>query len=250
MKQFLFLFISVVLLTSCKTQNIFVQSKSDLQKENVKVDSTFLPNDNYEYHIRKDDKLNISIWNNDEISVGSIYGIYNSSEGYGKWLMVDKKGEIAIPASGNFKVEGLTLVEFKELLYKQLSKTIQNPVIDVKVLNKDVTVLGEVKNPGKHLLEKENYSLLEVLGMAGDFDTYANKTKVQVVRKENNSIKAVTLDLTKMKNYEMNNVAIHPGDVVLVPAKKGKEWDKRSGSTIVPAGSAITTLILILKLFI
>ncbi len=237
-------------MVSCKTQGILMQSKTEQRIQSEKPDSSFLHDTAYEYKIRNDDKLSISIWNNDDISVGSVFGIYNSSEGYGKWLMVDKKGEIAMPQVGIIKVSGLTMIQLKETLTKKMAKTILNPIIDVKVLNKEVVVMGEVKNPGKRLLEKENYSLLEILGMSGDFDTYANKSRIQVVRMVNGQPRSITLDLSKMKNYALSNIDIHPGDIVYVPSKKGKDWDKRAGSTIIPAGSAITTAMLILKLFL
>lgn len=237
----------LIVFSSCKTQNILLQTKSVQASSFQKLDTTFNTNLNYEYHIRKDDKLNVSIWNNDDISVGSVYGIYNSNEGYGKWLLVDNEGEVSLPQIGAIKVEGLTIVELKHMLYDSLSKTILNPVIDIKVLNKDVTVLGEVKIPGKHLLEKDNTTLLDVLGLAGDFDTYANKEKIQVIRSENTQTKVKIVDLVNAHDFTSANIVIHPGDVVYVPSKKGKDWDKRAGSTLIPLGSAITTLILILK---
>lgn len=243
------IFCTLMLLASCKTQNVFVKATVPAQRQVTDADSAFQKEENYEYHLRKDDKVNISVWNNDDVSVGSVYGIYNSAEGYGKWLMIDKKGEISIPAVGSIKVDGLTLVELKNVLQKELSKTILNPVIDVKVLNKEVTVLGEVKKPGKHLMEKEDYDLLDVIGMAGDFDTYADKRRVQIIRKNKGIVNTIVLDITSMKNYVTGNIMIHPGDVVLVHSKKGKDWDKRAGASIIPTGSAITALILIFKLF-
>ena len=140
------------LLASCKTNNLFKTESH----AGVKTDSSFFQvTDAYQYRIRQNDKMNISIWNNDDISVGSIFGIYNSSEGYGKWLMVDANGKIPIPQVGDIKVEGLTVLEAKALLEQTLSKTIVHPVIDIKILNKEVTMLGEVKNPGKIQLEKD-----------------------------------------------------------------------------------------------
>ena len=243
------LIVLLALMASCKTQNILLQSPATAQAAVKQTDSLFTGNNSYEYQIRKDDKLSISIWNNDDISVGSVYGIYNSSEGYGKWLMVDKQGEISLPQIGKTKVEGLTTLQLKEFLTKELGKTILNPIIDVKVLNKEVTVLGEVKIPGKHLLEKENYTLLDVLGMAGDFDSYANKKNIQVIRMVNNQQKQMNINLVDIKDFAATNIAIQPGDIVYVPSKGGKEWDKRAGSTVVPLASAITTLIVVLKLF-
>jgi polysaccharide export outer membrane protein len=245
--QIVLLVVLVMLLfTSCKTHNMFVP----VSNMPAKIDSSFYQiTDSYQYRIRKNDKLNISIWNNDDISVGSIFGIYNSGEGYGKWLMVDANGSIPVPQVGDLKVEGLTVLEAKTLLSKVLSKTIVNPVIDVKILNKEITILGEVKNPGKISLEKDKYTLVEILGLAGDFELYGNKAKVQVIRMINNEAHYITVDLSKMNGYTANNIRVLPGDVLYVPARKSKEWDKRAGSTVIPVASAVTTLILILKTY-
>jgi polysaccharide export outer membrane protein len=233
-------------LLSCKTQNLFEITPS----KTAVTDSFFRKDlDSYEYRIRIDDKLNIGIWNNDDISVGSVYGIYNSGEGYGKWLLVDSHGEIAVPRIGNLKVKGLTVPEMRTLLIDSLSRTVKSPVVDIKVLNKDVTVLGEVKIPGKIHLEKEKNTLVDILGLAGDFDLYGNKAKVQVLRTVNDTVRTITLDLTHADALTANNILIHPGDIVYVPAKKRKQWDKTASSTIVPAASAITAILLILKTF-
>jgi polysaccharide export outer membrane protein len=233
-------------LLSCKTQNLFEAGPA---KTGVS-DSIFRNGaDTYEYRIRTDDKVNIGIWNNDDISVGSVYGIYNSGEGYGKWLLVDAHGEIAVPRIGNLKVAGLTVPEMRKLLIDSLSRTVKSPVVDIKIQNKDVTVLGEVKVPGKIHLEKEKNTVVEVLGLAGDFDLYGNKAKVQVLRTINDTVRTITLDLTHADGLAANNILIHPGDIVYVPSKKRKQWDKTASSTIVPAASAITAILLILKTF-
>ena len=235
-----------IFLLSCRTQNLFEPPPA---KTSV-IDSLFRENpDSYEYRIRTDDKINIGIWNNDDISVGSVYGIYNSGEGYGKWLLVDAHGEVAVPKIGNLKVRGLTLPEMRKLLIDTLSHTIRTPVVDIKILNKDVTVLGEVKTPGKIHLEKEKNTLVEILGLAGDFDLYGNKAKVQVLRTFNDTVRTITLDLTRVDKLAANDILVHPGDIVFVPSRKRKQWDKTASSTIVPAASATTAILLILKTF-
>jgi polysaccharide export outer membrane protein len=239
------LVLTILLFSSCKTQNYFQGTK---QAE--KIDSSFYAvSSDWQYTIRKNDKISISIWNNDEISIGSIYGIYNSSEGYGKWVMVDGRGNIPIPEMGDLHVEGLTLLSMKDTLVSILAKTIVRPVVDIKVLNREVTILGDVKNAGKIHLEKENNTLIDILGQAGDIEMYGNKSKVQVIRTVNNEVHSISIDLTKTNGFASNNIQIMPGDIVYVPARKSKEWDKRAGSTIIPAASAVTTLILILKTF-
>jgi polysaccharide export outer membrane protein len=227
--------------TSCATQNI-------LQKDpSIKEDpSVFALDTNYQYTIRQDDKISISVWDHDDLSVGSIYGIYNSNEVYGKWLLVDVHGNISVPQLGELHAEGQTVAEMEQQLRSAYSKFIKTPVVEVKVLNKEVTILGDVKTPGKFLLEKEHNTLLDILGKAGDFDFYADRTQVTVVRDVAGAPKSVTVDLSQLKNYSSSNVYLQPGDVVYVPSRKSKVWDKRSGSIIIPATAIITTAVLVM----
>jgi polysaccharide export outer membrane protein len=239
-------FCIVFQLCSCKTQVLFEQSKDTPSQS----DSLFLKvTSGNQYVIRKNDKLNISIWNNDDISVGSIYGIYNSDPGYGKWLLVDENGEIAIPRLGNLKVKGLTIIQLREMLRQKLSETIKQPIIDIKVLNKEVTILGQIKTPGQIHLEKENYTLTDIISMAGDFDLYSDKSKIQVIREINDTPRSIKVNLTTMKGFQNNNIQILPGDIVYVTPRKAQQWDKRAGSIIIPAASAITAMLLIFKTF-
>ncbi|WP_072363281.1 polysaccharide biosynthesis/export family protein [Chitinophaga sancti] len=220
------------------------------QEQNTqKLDSIFAFNDHYTYTLRKDDKINVSVWDNDDLSVGSIYGIYNSNEVYGKWLMLDDSGYVSIPKLGKINLFGLSVNAAKEKLTLAFKKWIVNPIVDVKVLNKEVTVLGELKAPGKILLEKENNTLLELIGKAGDFDFYANKKKIQVIRIVNSQPVSFIADLSRLKDLAATNIQIHPGDIIYVPSRRGKEWDRRAGSTIVPIASAISTAVLLTKIF-
>jgi polysaccharide export outer membrane protein len=238
--------ILVLMLASCKTQDLFTR---DPKEGNIPEGNFRKTTDNYNYIIRKDDKINLGVWNNDDLSIGFVYGQINSGVDQGKWLLVDGNGEIPVPKIGNLKVEGLTIVEAKKMIAATLSQTIQSPIVDLKVLNMEVTVLGEVKLPGKVHLDKEKNTLVEVLGLAGDFDFYGNKKQIQVIRTIDNKPQSVLLDLTNLDSLSTNNILVHPGDIVYVRAKRRKAWDKTAYSTIIPAASAITAILLIIKTF-
>ena len=98
-------------------------------------------------------------------------------------------------------------------------------------------------------LEKENYTLTDIIGMVGDFDLYSDKSKIQVIRTINDTPRSVQVDLTKMVSFQRNNLQILPGDIIYVTPRKAQQWDKRAGSVIIPAASAITAILLILKTF-
>ncbi|MBO0949639.1 polysaccharide biosynthesis/export family protein [Fibrella forsythiae] len=237
--------LAAVGLSGCASQNLFQKPVT------TKIDSVFLGQaSSTQYVIRKDDKLSISIWNHDDLSVGSLYSIYSANEVYGKWVMVDPNGDVPIPKIGKVKLAGLTQLQARDRLLTEFRKWIVDPIIDVKVLNKEVTILGELKNPGKFLLEKEANSLIELLGRAGDFDLYADRQAIQVIRTIDNQPHTMNIDLTRMDQFATRNIQILPGDVVYVPAKKSKLWDKRAGPSVLPVASAITTLLVLFKFFI
>lgn len=125
---YLALLLVLGLLSSC-TQNLFVTKKA------LPLPSTLDVGPNYEYHLRKDDKVSLSVWDHDELSVGSIYGNYSVNQVEGKWLLVNAQGNLDVPKVGSYHVEGLTLAEAKAQLEKILSKWVVNPQLNIKVLN-------------------------------------------------------------------------------------------------------------------
>lgn len=245
MKIFFSYLAIILVLSSCRTQNLlssFPSSKTGL------ADSLFHYDPDYQYKIRKDDKLAISVWGQDELSVGSVYGIYNSNEVYGKWLLVDANGSIELPKTGSLRVLGKTLPQLKDTLRKITGKWIVNPVVDVKVLNKEITLLGELRTPGVIQVDKDQNNLLELMARAGGPEFYANLKKVKVFRQEGDSVRMVTINLVRSTKLRHTNINLQPGDVVVVPSKNYKEFDKRI-SVIIPFATAISAAAIFFKLF-
>jgi polysaccharide biosynthesis/export protein len=235
--QFLLILITAVtLLTSCKTQNLLTERRS---REAKPLDSVFRYNPDYEYLIRKDDKISVSVWGQDELSVGSSYGIYNSNEVYGKWLLVDQTGSIELPRYGTFQVEGFRITELKAKLKALFGKWIANPIVDVKVLNKEITVLGEVRNPAVVTVDKDRNTLLEIISKTGGFEFYANLKRVKILRQDGPHVHIANIDLTKSGDFVAANIQLHPGDYVIIPSRKSKVFDKRI-TTIIPFASTAT----------
>lgn len=233
-------------LSSCSTQNLFVKNANDFTE--AIVDSSFLYDPCYQYKIRKDDKIAISVWGQDELSTGSVYGIYNSNEVYGKWLLVDANGNIEIPKIGTTYVLDKTIPELKESLRQEFQKWVVNSIVDVKVLNKEITVLGELRNPGTIKIDKDQNRLLEIISKAGGTEFYANLKIIKILRQEGEHVRVTNIDLTLSNDLNYRNVTLHPGDIVIVPSKKCKDFDKRV-STIIPFTSTITAAAILIGFF-
>ncbi|MEN5307978.1 polysaccharide biosynthesis/export family protein [Chryseobacterium cucumeris] len=238
------LIISVIflfLLSSCKTYNVLEEEQASRNMQDFSFDP------DYEYKIRKDDKITLSVWGQDDLSVGSVYGIYNSNEVYGKWLLVDKHGNIEIPRLGTTFVVGKSVPELKEEIKTKLKKWLVNPVIDVKVLNKEITVMGEVRNPAVIQVDKDQNTLLELVSKAGGFEMYANLRLIKILRQEGENVRITNIDLSKMKDVPNQNIILHPGDYVIVPSKKNKDFDKRI-STIIPFATVTSAAAILIGL--
>jgi polysaccharide export outer membrane protein len=225
-----------------------MEPKSQQYADTAHLDSSFFYNPDYQYKIRKDDKLSISVWGQEELSVGSSYGIYNSNEVYGKWLLVDDSGTIEIPKLGTYCVKDLTLQELKQILKLEFSKWILNPIIDIKVLNKEITVMGEVRSPKVIQVDKDQNTLFEIIAKCEGFDTYANLKYVKILRQDGENVIVANIDITESKGYLFKNIQLYPGDIVLVPSRRYKEFDRRV-SIIIPFTTAITAAAILLTAF-
>ena len=233
----------IFLLQSCSTQNLF-------ETPGIKTNNAllFASSNDYEYHIRKDDKISISIWNHNEMSIGSIFDALDGNQSYGKWVMVDHFGNITVPSLGEIPAEGCTIHELEDLLKASLT-SLKDPVIEVKVLNKEVTLLGELRTPGIYPVEKERNSISEVIGMAGGLDIYADQKHVRIIRKEDDITQQYEVDLTRMDDFDKASLLVLPGDVINVPSRKGKMFDRKI-PTVTPFISAISVIVIVYSVFI
>ena len=63
---------------------------------------------------------------------------------------------------------------------------------------------------------------------------------------QNGQTQEYILDLTQMAAYEQSNILIRPGDVIYVPSKNGKAFDKKS-SRILPFLTVISTIAVLMS---
>ena len=84
---------------------------------------------------------------------------------------MDHHGKIEFPILGSIKLAGLTRSSAITLIKSKLSPDyIKNPTVNIKILNFSITVLGDVKNPGKFITPNERISIIDAIGLAGDLN--------------------------------------------------------------------------------
>ena len=121
---------------------------------------------------------------------------------YGASLMsysIDKDGYLLLPVIGNIFVKDKTLSQVSIILRDSLNHVLNQPIVSVKLVNRYVSVLGEVRNPGHFPYSQEKLSIFDAIGLAGDITDYGNRNKVILVRNENGENIRINLDLTKIR---------------------------------------------------
>lgn len=110
--------------------------------------------------------------------------------------LIDNEGNLFFPVLGKIYVKGMTMAQLRSDLEKRLLDYLSDPLVSIRQLNFNVTVLGEVKKPGQYTSASDKVTLLQALGMAGDMTDYGDRTKVKLVRNENGADQTITIDFT------------------------------------------------------
>jgi polysaccharide export outer membrane protein len=136
--------------------------------------------------------------------------------------LIDAAGEIAFPIIGKLKMAGLSRLAATEMIKEKLKPYINNPIVNIRVLNYKVTVLGDVKNPGTFTIPNERITLLEALGLAGDMLITGKRENVLVIREVEGKKTEMRIDLTSRQLYSSPAYYLHQNDVIYVEPNKTK----------------------------
>lgn len=97
--------------------------------------------------------------------------------------LVNNEGEIDFPVLGKLKISGMTKNKCEAMLRDRLAPYLkENPIVNVRMVNYKISVLGEVKSPGTFTVSNEKVNVLEALAMAGDMTVYGVRDNVKLVR--------------------------------------------------------------------
>lgn len=165
-----------------------------------------------------------------------------------QYYLVDNNGEIDFPVLGKIKVAGLTRKEFVTLLKNKLSEFMEEPSVNVRIMNFKVSVFGEVHKPGSYTIPSERITLLDAISLAGDATIYGFRKNVLVVRERNGKKVSQRIDLTNSSFVNSEFYYLEQNDVVYVEPNNTKVNSSVVGpntSTVLTALSLLITLLAI-----
>lgn len=170
---------------------------------------------------------------------GTMNRNYVTAEGISVYT-VSPQGTIEFPVLGTLNVEGMTRNEVAAFVKGELMgrNLIKDPTVVVEFLNSGVSILGEVKNPGRYDMNRDNINVLEAIALAGDLTIQGQRENIKVVREETDGkIHVYQLDLTQgAKLMESPGFYLKQNDVIYVEPNNYKKRE-----TTVNGNSALST---------
>lgn len=137
---------------------------------------------------------------------------------------VGDDGTIRFPYLGVVSVLGKTLVEVSDEIEKALTSYITTPSVMVRFVNKTITVIGEVGEPGLYTFYHKYINVFQAIAYAGDITTFGNRKNVLLLREEDGKITKNRLDLTKENILTSSLYILKPDDIIIVEPLRIKKW--------------------------
>jgi polysaccharide biosynthesis/export protein len=163
------------------------------------------------YIIGPGDHLNIFVWRNPELSTN---------------VEVRPDGRLSIPLVEDVVAIGKTPTELGRTLEQRLSKYIKEPVVTVIAtqfvgpFNEQVRVVGEAATP-RAIPYRTDMTVLDAMITVGGLTRYAAGNNSVIVRTTNGRqmTYAVHLDDLLKDGDVSANVALQPGDILIIPQR-------------------------------
>lgn len=226
----------VMLGTSCATpqKTIYFAENAPLdphvQVENVerRKEITILPDDILAINVSSISSITPTAGNVDPVAIfnqgGTNYAMTSSigngggggAAGGNKGYLVDANGFIDYPVLGKVKVSGLSLRQVKELIAKRLEDFIKEPVVEVRIINYKITVLGEVGSPGSIIASNHKLSVIDALALAGDLPITGRKDNVLIIRETEGRREYARLNLNSRNVFSSPYFYLKQNDVIYV----------------------------------
>ena len=130
--------------------------------------------------------------------------------------LIKKDGFLDLPSLGRIKAEGFSLQELEVIIKNIALSYFEQPVIKLNIINFEISVLGEVNNPGTYKVVHPNVNILYALSLAKDITQFGDRKKVKIIRKSNKKNEIFYVDLTDQTILNDSNFMLYPSDIIYV----------------------------------
>lgn len=165
-----------------------------------------------DYRIGVDDRLQITVWRNPELSVT---------------VPVRPDGKISAPLIGDVQAGGNTPTQVAAIIKDKLSAFIREPNVAVILTElrsheflSRVRVTGAVRAP-RSMPYRQGMTVLDAVLEAGGVNDFASPNRTKLYRKSKTKTEIINVDLGDIltKGKLDTNYDLKPGDVVTIPER-------------------------------
>lgn len=248
MKKLLVILFVSILTISCSKRNLVYFSDIGPDKiYSIPIDSLV------EQRIQEDDLLSITVTSlNAESNMLFNAGVLMPSGETGNTVistpinesyLVDKNGFINYPVIGQINLKGLTKLEAVNKMRILLDEYVQNPIINIRLMNFKVTVIGEVQKPSSFIIPTEKVTILEALGLAGDMTAFGRRENVLIIREKGGVRSTTRLNLNGKNVLASPYYYLQQNDVIYVEPYKTKAIQSDTNPRTFAIFTSIITLL-------
>lgn len=194
---------------------LIAQFKESSLEQSPQQTLTYAPvsTEGYEYVLGIGDVLSIGVWDHPELTIPAAVQRTADFDGF----RIQADGTITYAYAANIVAAGKTIKQLHAILVAQLSKVIEKPQIDIKVVgfkSQHAYVTGEVNQPGVIPVTEIPLTLIDALNQAGGLGERANWRTVSFTR--NNQVQTIKLDDFYTKGDISQNRLLQHNDIIHV----------------------------------
>jgi len=179
-----------------------------------------------EYRLKVGDRLYVRVYSLDDetnmlFNAGNTQmGVINASGAASELYtyLIKDDGTISLPRLGSICVVGLTLLEVKHLLNRELSpyfKTTTPVDVDVRRVQRYYSVLGEGRS-GRFPINREKINIFQALAQAGNIGLYGDRSKIKIIRETETGAKVIEFDVRSEDIIHSEYYYIEDNDVIYI----------------------------------
>lgn len=167
--------------------------------------------------------------------------------------LVSNTGTINFPVLGEIEIVNLTTAEAEERIRKELvdGGHLNNPIVNLRIVNAKITVLGEVNSPGTYSFTEQNITLLQALGYANDLTINGKRDDIIITRDVEGVRKITHIDLTNTEFMNSEFYFVRPNDVIIVnpnnPRVKNAGFVGNVGTFLAVTSVILSSIILVTR---
>ncbi|MCF6439058.1 polysaccharide biosynthesis/export family protein [Pseudoalteromonas luteoviolacea] len=190
---------------------------ADKKKRNLKSQAQFSTStsqlSDYEYRLGIGDVISIGVWDHPELTIPA--AVQRTAEFDGFRVQAD--GTITYAYAPKVEAAGKTVSELHSEIVKRLSRVIEDPQVDIKIVaykSQKAYVTGEVNKPGIYAITEIPLTLIDAINLAGGLTDRADWKTVAFTSDEKTEV--IYLDEFYSAGDISQNRVLKSGDIVHV----------------------------------